>query len=131
MCFFSANMGPRSRHWACPVEASWPILGTVGLSKAGPEIAAFIDRYVLPYLSEHESPLNVRHTLIASPGKALDLCPSQTVFSIDHLARKRDWLEDDYIAFKERAKHAVARYRDRIPTDYEHVLSRWDEPFAQ
>jgi hypothetical protein len=54
--FFSANMGPRSPHWSCPVEAWWPIPGTFGLSKAGPEIAALIDRDVLPYLSEHESP---------------------------------------------------------------------------
>jgi hypothetical protein len=128
---FSANMGPRSPHWACPVEASWPMLGTFGLSKAGPEIAALIDRYVLPYLSEHESPLNVRQTLILSPGKALDFCPSQTVFSIDHLARKRDWLEEDYIALKERAKNYIASHRDRIPLDYERVLSRWDDPLAE
>jgi hypothetical protein len=124
---FSANIGPASPHWPCPVKAAWPILGTDGLTKAGREIVGFTHTYVLPYLKEHEDPLRVRHTLLATPGKALEFAPTQTVFAIDHLAHNREWLEADYAIFKERSKNYIPKIRDRIPMDYERVRARWDE----
>jgi hypothetical protein len=124
---FSANIGPASPHWPCPVKAAWPILGTDGLTKACREIVGFTHTYVLPYLKEHEDPLRVRHTLLATPGKALVVAPTQTVFAIDHLAHNREWLEADYATFQERSRNYIPKIRDRIPVDYERVRARWDE----
>lgn len=124
---YSANIGPHSKHWPCEVRPAWPILGSEGIAKACPEIVSFTLDVVLPYLEEHEDPLNVRRTLLTLPGKALEHSPARTLFTIDHMLREREWLESDFNVLRERAKSHVPSLQEQLVKDYELVTTHWDE----
>jgi len=104
----SGNMGPRSPHWHYPTETSWPLSWSEGVKKASTEIAHYIVDVVRPYLAQHRTPEAIRDTLLKNPRRAASVIAEPTIFAIDYLLDRRDWLEDDY-------RHLVSRYRPRDP----------------
>jgi hypothetical protein len=121
---YTYNMGPRSRRWAYPTETTWPILGSEGLQLATLEIVDFIEDVVVPYLSRHEDPLAVRETLIHNPGQADAFAfPEKTVFAVDVLSRRRDWLDSDYGLFAGRASGHVESLRNELRQVYERAVA--------
>lgn len=125
---FSYNMGPRSPHWPHPTEATWPISGSEGLTLAGKEIKAFVLETVVPYVLMHREPFAIRSTLLHEPGRADVSFPiGATIFAIDFLCRKRDWVTEDYKILCERyAKFAQAK-RDELEERYATTIARWDD----
>ncbi|HEY4169882.1 MAG TPA: hypothetical protein VGM96_24030 [Reyranella sp.] len=94
----SKYMFPASPHWHYRIEASWPISGTQGVTRAMNEIAPFLDEIVFPYLEMHEDPAAIRETELRRPergGGSGFWSPHTTVFAIDNLLGQRDWLDED------------------------------------
>jgi hypothetical protein len=93
---YTANMGPHSRGWHLPYRVQWPVLGRNGLSVAIPEIFAFVEETVLPYLTQHRSPEAIRDTYLLAPRRAdIYLLCEQVVFAIDHMLGNMERLEAD------------------------------------
>lgn len=82
----TANMGPHSRGWHLPYRVQWPIVGSDGLSLAVPEIEAFVQEIVVPYLALHRSAAAIRETYLLYPRHAdVWRLAEQIVFAVDHL----------------------------------------------
>lgn len=98
MSKLTTNMGPSSPHWLYPTECRWPISGSDGLALASREIAEFVEAVVLPYVISHREPAAVRQTLLNFPGRADSWMHriETTVFAVDYLLSRRDWLDQDY-----------------------------------
>ena len=94
---WSVNMGPSNPRWHYQRETTWPITGSDGLALATPEIVSFLKDVAEPYALRHRDPLAIRNTLLRLPGHAdvmfFEAC---TIFAVDHLVRRRDWLDEDY-----------------------------------
>jgi hypothetical protein len=146
---FSINMGPSSPHWTYPTETTWPISGSEGLERASPEIAAFIDEVVLPYVTAHQDPATIRDTLLNHPGHADQwVWDGVLVFSLDCFLRRRDWLDADHERLRahrqvQQAAPAALDYTGLLPSvqlqasqyqnriadlarNYETTAARWD-----
>jgi hypothetical protein len=50
---------------------------------------------------------------------------SQTVFAIDHLLRRRDWLDDDLAIFTDRYQGYSQENRDKLQTEYRTAVECW------
>ena len=124
---YTANMGPSSPHWPCPVRPAWPISGTDGLQRASYELVSFVKDTVLPYVTAHEEPGRIRETFVTTPGRADRFSPSQTIFAIDYLLRDRQRLEDDYALLTERSKGYVGDYRANLQRDFGTVVAKWND----
>jgi hypothetical protein len=125
---YSYNMGPRSPHWSYPTETTWPISGSHGLKLASKEVKSFVVETVLPYVLMHREMLAIRNTLLHEPGRA-DTWSSvdATVFAIDFLCRKREWVTQDYELLRERYANFVQERRDELDARYTTVTARWDD----
>jgi hypothetical protein len=109
---YTANMGPHSRGWYLPYQVQWPVLGRDGLSLAVPEITAFVEEIVLPYLAQHRSPENIRDTYLQTPRRAdFYLLSEQIVFAINHMLGSRERLELDRDALLAQRKSPEDRHR--------------------
>jgi len=145
---FSYNMGPESPHWKHPVKATWPITGSEGLERASHEIADFVNEVVLPYVTLHQDPSMIRNTLLTAPGHTdQGVLDGTTVFAIDHLLGRRDWLEGDYHRLREQRRALIAQTTalrataptllfikrptqdplDRLAQNYEIAAKKWDD----
>ncbi len=107
---YSLNMGPDSWHWPYRICPHWIIPRSEGVRRVSDEMAAFIKEIVLPYLVRHEDPALIRDTMLHQPGHAdgSEASRRRTVFAIDHLLRRRDWLEQDHHALREQHLARVA-----------------------
>jgi len=126
---YSVNMGPKSPHWPYPTRPQWPVSGADGLRRACAEVAAFVSNVALPYVLDHRDPLRIRNTLLHHPGKADrvdDTAIAQTIFAIDHLSRRRDWLELDYATLRDRYKTYVSPYPEHLDRDMAASVRSWD-----
>jgi hypothetical protein len=146
---YSSNMGPDSWHWPYPVYPSWIIPRSEGIERTSREVADVVNDVVLPYLTTHEDPAAIRATLLHTPGRSDDFRSSQTIFSIDRLLGRRDWLDDDYRLLQEQRLAEAARRqraaleqasnpsamffpappgvrRDILKEDYEQAVAGWD-----
>jgi hypothetical protein len=125
---YSYNMGPRSPHWSYPTETTWPISGSEGLALACKEIKAFVVDTVVPYVLMHREPLAIRSTLLHEPGRADTWFPlDATVFAIDFLSRKREWVTQDYEILRERFAKFVQPKRDELEARHATIAKRWDD----
>lgn len=125
---YSVNMGPNSKHWHHPVPAQWPIVGSDGLARACPEVVSFVRELVVPYLQRHQNPANIRDTLLSAPGRADQFAPVETIFAVDYLLRRRDWLDADFLLLQHRLNSCTADVRERLQRCYFVAASRWDDP---
>jgi hypothetical protein len=124
---FTANIGPQSPHWPYTTRPAWPIAGSEGLERAKPEVVAFVEDAVLPYLSVHEDPVQIRETLRNTPRRADPFFPSRTLFAIDHLLRRRDWLDADNALLTERAKNFHAEGKADLAREFAEAAAKWDD----
>jgi hypothetical protein len=125
---FSYNMGPRSPLWPYPTEATWPISGSEDLALATKEIKAFVRETVLPYVFMHREPLAIRSTLLNEPDRADGWFPiDATIFAVDFLCRKREWVSDDYRILQERYAKFAQTKRDELEKRYETITTRWND----
>lgn len=146
---FSYNMGPNSPHWKHSVEATWPITGSEGLERASHEIVDFVNDVVLPYVTLHQDPAMIRDTLLTAPGHTDQRGAQEgtTVFAIDHLLGRRDWLEEDYHRLCEQHRAWISKITslrataptpfftkrptqdplDRLAQHYEIAAKKWDD----
>ena len=93
---YTANMGPHSRGWYLPYRVQWPIFGSAGLSLAVPEVSAFVEETVLPYLANHRSAEAIRDTYLPNPRHAdIYLLSEQIAFAVDHMLGATERLEAD------------------------------------
>jgi hypothetical protein len=123
ICVLSVNMGPNSFHWPYPTETTWPVTGSTGLEKAIPEVCDFIQRTAEPYVVEHRDPLTIRETLLHAPGRASSIGIETSVFAIDYLMRRRDWVDADFetlrtvrAATQKRLSEILARRESEPPS---------------
>lgn len=124
---YSWNMGPHSKGWHLPYRVQWPILGEQGLSKAIPEIRAFVEGTVLPYLERHRRPEAIRETYLLKPGQAdFYFLSEQIIFAVDHVLKRMDWLKTDRIMLIER--QGIEANRLRIEEAYNAVLRTQNGP---
>jgi hypothetical protein len=121
----SLNIAPHSRTWPHPTWAAWPISGSEGLRRGGAELSDFVCQIVLPYLHEHKDPAIVRQTLLSKPRRS-DRFGEASLFAIDHLLRRRDWLDADYESHAQRT--VQPEYRERLRTWYDRTVACWDDP---
>src|SRR6185503_15739828 len=64
---------------------------------ASPEIVAFIGDVAEPYVMRHRDPAAIRDTLLNNPGHAtFPVDQAKTIFAVDRLLNRRDWLDEDY-----------------------------------
>ena len=125
---YSYNMGLRSLHWPYPTETTWPISGSEGLTLACGEIKAFVLDTVVPYVLMHREPLAVRSTLLHEPGRADTWFPiDATIFAIDFLCQKRDWVTQDYEVLRERYAKFAQPIRDEFESRQETIQRKWDD----
>jgi hypothetical protein len=127
---WSINMGVHSPRWPHPTETSWPISGSDGLRVAGEEICAFVQEIAEPYVLEHQHPVAIRSTLLEEGGHA-DLVSTEigaTVFAIDHLLRRNDWLESDYQELQRQFSDYAPMCMEELKTDYDLCVAGWDLP---
>ena len=124
---YTANMGTRSPHCSHPINSSWPIAGSVGLTRAAEEITAFIKVVAEPYVLEYRDPAAIRNTLLYNPGRAdSSRSVDEVIFAVDRLLERRDWLNEDYRLLQERYRTFISRYRERLGTVYQLTIERWD-----
>jgi hypothetical protein len=120
---WSINMGPFSPRWKYPTETTWPITGSDGLALATPEIVAFLKDVAEPYALRHRDPSAIRNTLLFLPGRVddafSDVC---TIFAVDHLAQRRDWLDEDFERLRERFSALATQSEKGIPSIPEPAL---------
>jgi hypothetical protein len=120
----SLNIAPHSQTWPHPTWAAWPISGSEGLRRGSAELADFVRKVVLPYLDEHKDPVAVRQTLLSKPRRS-DRFGEASLFAIDHLMRRRDWLDADYETHARRTE--LPEYRERLRAWYDKTVACWDD----
>jgi hypothetical protein len=109
---YTANMGPHSQGWHLPYRVQWPVLGQDGLSLAVPQITAFVEETVLPYLEHHRRPEAIRNTYLQTPRHAdFYLLSEQIVFAVNHMLGSRDRLELDRDALLAQRRTPEDRHR--------------------
>jgi hypothetical protein len=136
---WSCNMGPESAGWKYPTDTTWPIGGSEGLIRASPEVTEFVAQVALPYVIEHQDPGAIRDTLLRTPGRADPLPPvGSTIFAIDCLLGRRDWLDEDYNLLCERQaallptrspiplRRPLGNPLDALKEAYETAAKRWE-----
>jgi hypothetical protein len=76
----------------------------------------------------HREPLAIRSTLLHEPGRADTWFPlDATVFAIDFLSRKREWVTQDYEILRERFAKFVQPKRDELEARHATIAKRWDD----
>lgn len=86
IAMWSANIGPFSKSWPLSYRVDWPVLGHEGLALALPEIQAFVEDHVRPYLERHRDPEAIRATCLdPHPRTSFFLQAASTVTAVDHL----------------------------------------------
>jgi hypothetical protein len=125
---YSYNMGPLSPHWPYPTEVTWPISGTEGLALACGEIETFVLETVVPYVMTHREPIAIRSTFIYDPGRADTWFPiDATVFAIDFLCRKREWVTQDYDVLRQRFAKFPEERKQELEARHATTMARWNE----
>jgi hypothetical protein len=122
----SLNISPRSHYWPYRIDASWLIFGEQGVPVASGEAATFVREVVVPFLDRNRSPERIRETLLSTRGKMASMRAAQTVFAIDHMERRRDWLEADLAVFKNRYQGYSQGERDKLQGDCATAIERWE-----
>jgi hypothetical protein len=93
---------------------------------ASVEAVAFTREVVIPFIGRNQTPARIRDALLSIPGKIASLRPAQTVFAIDYLELRRDWLDADLALFKERFQDFSVENREKLQTEYQTAVDRWD-----
>jgi hypothetical protein len=122
----SLNIGPRAHYWPHAIDAHWLILGEEGIRLASIEAVAFTREVVVPFIDRNQTPARIRDTLLSTAGRIASLRPAQTVFAIDHLERRRDWLEADLTLLTERFQYFSPENREKLQTEYRTTAECWD-----
>lgn len=122
----SMNIGPRTHYWPHAIDAHWPILGEEGIRLASIEAAAFTREVVIPFINRNQTSARIRDTLLSTQGRVVSLRPAQTVFAIDHLERRRDWLEVDLTLLMKRLQEFSPQEREKLQTEYRITTECWD-----
>lgn len=122
---WSLSMFPIAAGWASPHRAQWPIFYEDGLTKACAEAADLVSEVVKPYLVANEEPARIRETFLAN-GRSDGVPTLETLFAIDYLLHRGDWLEEDFKRALEEGSGQpsdLALYRSH----YAAVISRWSD----
>jgi hypothetical protein len=127
LAVISANISPRNHFWPHSNKGSWLVLYSDGLHMAAAESASFVREVVLPFINYNQSPDAIRNTLSTARGHVASLRPARTLFAIDHLKRRRDWLKADLAMLQERYRHYRPENKDTLQREYETTVQRWDE----
>ena len=122
----SINLGPRSHHWPHVIEGSWLILGEDGIPLASSEAVSIVRELIAPFIEGNQTPTRIRDTLRSTRGRIASRRPECTVFAIDHLERRRDWLEGDLAFFEERFQDYSQDDRDKLRSDYRRTAEGWE-----
>lgn len=123
---YTANMGPHSRGWYLPYRVQWPVLGRDGLTLAVPEITAFVEETVLPYLTQHRSPEAIRSTYLETPRHSdFYFFSEQIVFAVDHILGSKERLELDRDALL--AQRGSPEDRNRVVQAFAAALGAQNE----
>jgi hypothetical protein len=122
----SMNIGPRAHYWPHAIDADWLILGEEGIRLASIEAVTFTREVVVPFIDRNQTPAHIRDTLLSTPGRIASLRPAQTVFAIDHLERRRDWLEADLALLMERFQDFSPENREKLQAEYRTTAECWD-----
>jgi hypothetical protein len=64
---------------------------------------------------------------LSTRGRIASLRPERTVFAIDHLERRRDWLDADLAFFEERFQDYSQDNRGKLQREYSAATERWEE----
>ena len=121
-------MGPGSPLWPYQTEATWPISGTEGLVLACGEIKTFVLETVAPYVMTHREPPAIRSTFIHDPGRADTWFPIEaTVFAVDFLCRKREWVTHDYDVMRQRFVKFPEERKRELEARYATTAARWND----
>jgi len=123
----SGNISPRSHYWPNAIEGSWPIHGEEAIRWASIEAVAIVREVVVPFIEGNQSPPRIRDTLLSTRGKIASMRPARTVFAIDHLERRRDWLEADLAFFEERFQDYSQENREKLRSEYRTTVESWDK----
>jgi hypothetical protein len=124
----SKYMFPTSPRWHYRIEASWPISGLQGVTRAINEIGPFLNDIVFPYLKTHEEPVAIRKTELLRPwrgGTSGFWSPDTTVFAIDVLLGERRWLEEDFEHYR-RYYGGHGPYGQALESHYEAAQKNWN-----
>jgi len=124
---YSYNMGPGSPHWRYPTEPTWPVSGSEGLTIATSEIVEFVEQVAVPYVSTHQDPLNIRGTLVTEPGRSDGWAVDATIFAVDFLLRRKDWLEEDLRILQKRYAQYDRPNKESLEIRYRATVEKWDE----
>lgn len=122
----SMNISPRSHYWPHVIDASWLILGEDGIRLASSEAGTFVREVVVPFIVHNRTPERIRDTLLSIPGQIASMRSAQTVFAIDHLERRRDWLDADLAVFEERYSGYSQENREKLQCEYRRAVECWD-----
>jgi hypothetical protein len=122
----SLNISPRNHYWPNVIDGSWLILGEDGIRLAAAEAVTLVRDVVLPFFAHNQIPARIRETLLSTRGNLASVRPAQTVFAIDYLERRRDWLEADLAVFEERFRDFSQENREKLQGEYGAAAGRWD-----
>jgi hypothetical protein len=122
----SLNISPRNHYWPNVIDGSWLILGVDGIRLASAEAVTLVRDVVLPFIAHNQMPARIRDTLLSTRGNLASVRPARTVFAIDYLERRRDWLEADLALFEERFQDFSQENREKMQSEYRAAAERWD-----
>ncbi len=123
----SINISPRNHFWPHAIEGSWLILGEEGLRLASIEAIAIARDVIVPFIDGNQAPARIRDTLLSTRGGIASLRHARTVFAIDHLERRRDWLEADLAFFDDRFQDYSQENRELLISEYRTTVEGWDK----
>jgi hypothetical protein len=122
----SINLSPRSHYWPHAIEGSWLIHGEEGIPLASIAAASIVRDVIVPFIEGNQTPTPIRDTLLSTRGRISSMRPERTVFAIDHLERRRDWLEADLAFFEERFQDYSQGNRDKLKDEYRTTVESWE-----
>lgn len=126
LAVISINISPRNHYWPNAIGASWLIRGEEGIRLASIEANAIVRDVIVPFIERNQTPTSIRDTLLSTRGRIASLRPARTVFAIDHLERRKDWLEADLAFFEDRFQDYSQKNREKLQSEYRATVERWD-----
>lgn len=123
----SINLSPRNHYWPHAMDGSWLVHGEDGIPLASIEAVAIVREVIVPFIEGNQTPPRIRDTLLSTRGRIASMRPERTVFAIDSLERRRDWLEADLAFFEERFQDYSQENRDTLRSEYKTTVESWDK----
>ena len=123
----SINLSPRSHNWPHAIEGSWLIHGEEGIPLASIAAASIVRDVIVSFIEGNQTPTRIRDTLLSTRGRIASMRPERTVFAIDHLEHRRDWLEADLAFFEERFQDYAEKNREELRSEYRKTVEGWEK----